>query len=1796
MEILLLGNYAAGSHRYGKEHPFAQLTPTPDRFTSTSQFSLASALDDTAPLPDEPDLFQQHRNAQNPAVRGASFDEELNSVGPTLMTTRAGITGQAFTPDSWGDDIVTVLQTRFFLHDLHPSLDPSTPTVSPSHATDNPLKTPSKTTTNNSANTSQHQSHVPQWLNSENGAPHGTHSALVAVYPTRMRLFFDDGRSFVLRLKKTVSAAWPLRVGILLQHLERDPFSDGGKQVFYNVRHPTEDMAPVAFRKPGQQTKDTTEKERTPDQMVFDAPNTETYLNETVITVTHDSIRMPLMVTFDKGSRKHSVWTYEVQESSTDPSLFGKKSAKSGESDVTRLLNFEYNDHKMAMVFRFLWEETNEIRLNEPAESVFLAHTSTGEEVICFFGGRDEKTFGTGQLVALRIPNDPALESFIPVLQIDEIEAAVPLSATRNQMLDILLLHSDNFLSLWTGYGREVCSVGYPGRDRHLQVVGLDACAGNRVNLRGADRRIVRGILSFTPKCQLTSQCLQALAFILPEREAASFLKQFRELNFGRAGRDAEGINREWDHFVATLRLAGYQPSSSRKGKGVSREEFADDFDWLQQVGIRSTRVHQSLLAAGRDQRPSDGLKRKRGSTHGTSSSDVQLQMYLPQLLLGFHLVYEDIKLDRTLQPSGKLLAQLLVEMASTLGYYDYAQYYMSCGLHQAESGHGKCDWQSLETGNRVIDVLPGYQTTEKPSSSLSATFPPNVCAALHEMIMTRKSPEFLRQFQNGGLYERFPSCPRLSRLISVYQHYNAGPERMVLEMAQLQFTLFELDNLPIGVAFPLKCALDACRSSPPKGWPSAAYALIGRDDLANQLSPVRAPLVPEREVLEQKDDASMGVAALWESIKEVEKEKRDETGTDVPLDEIIQLRFPADRRLLEAQRLLQSARPIALKTVIDEGENGEDKESRQQEELIKLAARTLALPVARALLTFATAMPSQTGYFPMPKLEVSATFKTAPTAKVKLDPTKSKIPPDLLDWPGFHDGVAWALRIPPSAAEFDGSWIGFQGGYGPDPKDPSANLPTRHAGFLLGLGLTGHLKNLNRDRHMEYLHQQLPFVSMGYMLGLGATRFATGDLEASRLVYVHLPKLEAGEDPSMVRSACAVSLALLHIQSNGSQFHVQRLLEEMRGMERVNLDGPNRLRETYATSCGLAIGLMMLGRAHQVRKPAESTWDLAKAMLHLTTSVNADITEVGATVAIGLGYFKSNNAEIANTLVIPKNQSQLDQTRPHVLQLRVLARNLIMWDSIQPTKEWIRKQIPRYLFDIGRKDDVNARSVEYDPSSGMEATWSIIAGACFSIGLKFAGTGDVGIRDLLLKHLDVFIDVGASKSIDFEYPALMKKALARNCMDAVIIAVSLVMVGTGDLDVFRQVRRLHGREDGMPIKDFNYGNHMAAHMALGFLFLGGGRYTISQTDRAVGLLVCALLPPFPQHPTQNMGVLQALRHLWVLAVEPRVLVTQDAHTGHVMSLPIVVRFGADGGDPVTMTTPCMLPPLWIVHSISSDSERCWPIELEVHGNQALQEKLQKTGVMLVQARKSMLQTEAKWNEILQFSSASGLTNPASVPMVEDATSLISWKRYVRNSSDASHGSNAWTNIIKECVAHEKRSLFQTHLWLHNLLANFAERVTVDAIWNLKLVFACCGVEKGGGGNVSGVSSGSGSSMMDVSLLWTVQKKVVVEFAKWEGSGSVLPGGGSLERALEVFVVGGRVEEEVRGRDYEIVAAYMLWHQWPAEGMLRSLVGDVRRMKEQGMGGKEVMIRVMKGMKGTPFATMQKVLLCMQKL
>lgn len=69
---------------------------------------------------------------------------------------------------------------------------------------------------------------------------------------------------------------------------------------------------------------------------------------------------------------------------------------------------------------------------------------------------------------------------------------------------------------------------------------------------------------------------------------------------------------------------------------------------------------------------------------------------------------------------------------------------------------------------------------------------------------------------------------------------------------------------------------------------------------------------------------------------------------------------------------------------------------------------------------------------------------------------------------------------------------------------------------------------------------------------------------------------------------------------------------------------------------------------------------------------------------------------------------------------------------------------------------------------------------------------------------------------------------------------------------ICRHIRTRIGPASGV----VTYGSHLATHMALGLLFLGGGRYTLSNSPNAVAALIISLFPKFPTHSNDNRFVL----------------------------------------------------------------------------------------------------------------------------------------------------------------------------------------------------------------------------------------------------------------------------------------------------------------------------------------------------
>ncbi|KDO23963.1 hypothetical protein SPRG_22263 [Saprolegnia parasitica CBS 223.65] len=159
----------------------------------------------------------------------------------------------------------------------------------------------------------------------------------------------------------------------------------------------------------------------------------------------------------------------------------------------------------------------------------------------------------------------------------------------------------------------------------------------------------------------------------------------------------------------------------------------------------------------------------------------------------------------------------------------------------------------------------------------------------------------------------------------------------------------------------------------------------------------------------------------------------------------------------------------------------------------------------------------------------------------------------------------------------------------------------------------------------------------------------------------------------------------------------------------------------------------------------------------------------------------------------------------------------------IEPTRAWvINKQLPPPLRPTGLLhwaaiDDGG------DPATIQEAYANVIAGACFSIGLKFAGTHHPDAKRVLMSFLDEF-QLWRAK---LGRTADVSRVTLERVLGTIAQSLALVMAGTGDLECMRLLRSLLLRQKVDAHGDITYGNHMAMSSALGLLFLGGGRCSV---------------------------------------------------------------------------------------------------------------------------------------------------------------------------------------------------------------------------------------------------------------------------------------------------------------------------------------------------------------------------------
>jgi hypothetical protein len=671
---------------------------------------------------------------------------------------------------------------------------------------------------------------------------------------------------------------------------------------------------------------------------------------------------------------------------------------------------------------------------------------------------------------------------------------------------------------------------------------------------------------------------------------------------------------------------------------------------------------------------------------------------------------------------------------------------------------------------------------------------------------------------------------------------------------------------------------------------------------------------------------------------------------------------------------------------------------------LTRLLKRHLAAPVGRGAFTLRTFTPTDpTKPLSIPSLCLKGKIAGQKGAKLTFNPETASY---RTDWGEFHNGVAAGLRLVASSNEVgDGSkdgvslltrtWI-----VNHRPADTSGNAS--HAGMLLALGLGGYLPALRATDYYEYLVPMHDLTTIGLMLGVAAGNRGSLNAKITKMLCVHIRHFNgpgfAVPDFHVslkVQAAAVLGMGLLY-QGTCEHLIVEGLLVELSRRPQPGDDVQDR--ECLSLAAGFAIGFVCLGVGSSVAslrdlnlldtlslyaiggidpsvdaqhagdedpgasngpasyfginsKPAggdtgvvpSTAADSEASRVRECAFVNIDVTGPGAILALALLYMKSNDIAVADRIVIPDTMYSLDRTRPDHVYIRCLARHLILWDSIVPSRAWVLSTLPELLrppntdvedtvgFDMSRlreyenieSDGLAGPGHDIDEDGVLLARAFAITGACTAIALRYAGSTSkeaLGTLVGVCVSLETILERQAEDNEEAEW-------VYATCLNSIGLAISIVAAGSGDLDMLRLLRRVRKRS-GPSLRESRYGVHMANHMAVGFLFLGGGCLTFGTSKVAVAALLCAIHPRFPNGVEDNQYHLQAMRHLYVLAVEPRCIEARDVDTDLPCSVAVAVglKVGTQSGcERLTMTAPCLLPDARIVESISVVSERYWP-------------------------------------------------------------------------------------------------------------------------------------------------------------------------------------------------------------------------------------------------------------------------------
>lgn len=998
---------------------------------------------------------------------------------------------------------------------------------------------------------------------------------------------------------------------------------------------------------------------------------------------------------------------------------------------------------------------------------------------------------------------------------------------------------------------------------------------------------------------------------------------------------------------------------------------------------------------------------------------DYSFQDLLPYIVVSLHLIYEETKLNVLAKSSQNKLGTLLTQLTIWMGWLDqWTKFYL-------------IEHKTIDKSVRLLLVVLLY-------------VPPNIFESLVLLAEGKRS----RYLKFSQLVEESdevnmvvtPRSQIICHLFELLASPHVLPSEVIHVMGDYGISTGDLESYPVGVAIPLKECLLLCQENPTSEWNENYLDLVGRRDLKLLIRPEpRMAIKSSQHDIDTPQavrDANSIVSTVF---KKADNLVAWDGESEADLIQITKLMFDQDRRYFEITSLLHQTRTQTVTL------NAEDQISEYESTLMKrelaalVAARTLMIPLGRAALFYAGKIPLLTERFPIPKFNLSTLIAPSMTNIVLSD---GAVTPKVLEWGQFHNGVSSGLSISPSTKAITGSWVIFN-----KPAENNA----QHAGFLLGLGLNGHLKKLEEWHIYNYLGPKHPLTSVGLLIGMAASLKGTMDNKLTKVLSVHAVALlpQGANDlnvPIMVQTAGLIGIGLLYLETQHRRMSEILLSQIVGASSHIENDEE---QECYRQASGIALGFINLGKGDDLRGLSDT--HVVDRLLASAISMRdshpvfeSDKSGSGAILALGLIYLKTENGAIAAKLLIPPSEQLLDYIRPDLLLLRCLAYNLIMWRQIDKTTLWVDSQVPDVLkkrYNINSITSLDSEQISY---------FNVLGGACLSLALKYASSKDLQARATLLHYLDLFMEISTTSANNYDEKIAYNSAA--HIQNLLALCVSVVMAGSGDLEVFRRLRVIYGRINS----NVSYGSHMAVNMALGILFLGGSQYAFAESNFAIAALLVSLYPVFPSEDNEHEIHLQVMRHFWALSVEPRCLVVREVKTGNPIKVPLRINYR--NGSLELTTAPYLLPNLKRIRSIEVSSEVHFPVKIDFSVNSDYLDQFRRSLTIYVLEKLNYELLKASVSALLETESKTTGTIGGKSDIAHDIKTLLLMEL-----------ANPLTTFEKEVYFHEsmqansESDLYKINsvLSVFNIIDTKIELTrmackpeTVDDLRNLKLLFA----------------------------------------------------------------------------------------------------------------------------------------------